>query len=194
MNISFIVMTDIECLDFYNKNIKGKRFHKDYLIKIYSEFMKYIQNRFENLTGNESVKEIIYRIKHNIENIPKCPICNKNLKFINTKNKYQTFCSRECQFSDKGQYIQSQLRFNTKLKRYGNGTFTNSNKAKQTCLVKYGVTNVGAVKDVRNKVKQTCLKKYGVDNPIKDKNIKDKVKQTCLKKFGSETPFESNNI
>lgn len=187
-------MADIECLEFYNKNIKYKRFHKNYLIKIYPEFMKYIQNRFSNLSGDESVKELIYRIKYKLVEKPKCPICGKLLKFINIKNKYQTFCSRKCQFSDEGQQIQSQLRFNTKLKRYGNGTFTNSDKAKKTCLKKYGVTNVGAVKEVRDKVKETCLKKFGVDNPIKNKNIKDKVKQTCLMKFGSETPFESNDI
>ena len=194
MNILFIVMTDIECLEFYNNNLKGKRFHKDYLIKIYPEFMKYIQNRFENLTDNESVKELIYRMEHKLEEVPKCPVCGKLLKFINIKNRYQTFCSRECQFSDDGQKIQSQIRFNTKLKRYGNGTFTNSDKARKTCLKKYGVTNVGAVKEVRDKVKETCLKKYGVDNPIKDKNIKDKVSKTCLKKFGYKTPFESNDI
>lgn len=187
-------MNDIECLDFYDKNIKGKRFHKTYLIKMYPDFMEYIQNRFSNTNGNESVKELIYRIRCKIEEIPKCPICGKQVKFINLKNTYQTFCTRECQLSEEGQKIQAQLRFNTKLEKYGNGTFTNSKKAKQTCLEKYGVTNVGAVKEIRNKVKDTCLKKYGVDNVIKDKTIKNKVKETCLKKFGSETPFESNEI
>lgn len=187
-------MTDTECLDFYDKNIKGNRFHKDYLLKIYPEFMTYIQTRFLNTSGDESVKELIYRIKNNIDELPHCPICGKLLKFINIKNIYQTFCSRECQFSDKGKNICAKIRFDTKLKLYGNGTFTNHEKAVQTCLKKYGVTNVGAVKEVKDKVKQTCLEKYGVDNPIKNKDIREKAINTCIEKFGYKTPFESMNI
>lgn len=79
-------------------------------------------------------------------------------------------------------------------------------KAKQTCLERYGVDNpmkldqfkekvkhydVGAA---REKAKQTFLARYGVDNPMKLEHFRDKAKQTCLERYGVEHPMYDSNI
>lgn len=60
----------------------------------------------------------------------------------------------------------------TKLKRYGTEKYNNRNKAKQTCLEKYGVEN--PFQDTEN-IKQAYLEKLGVDHPMHDEIIKQKV-------------------
>ena len=68
----------------------------------------------------EKFKELIYRIENKLEEIPKCPICGKSLKFIN-KNppKYQTYCSNKCKYSDKAREFILYKTRQTNLKRYG---------------------------------------------------------------------------
>ena len=67
-------------------------------------------------------------------------------------------------------------------------------KTKQTCLEKYGDTNVlGKNSPLYKKRNQTVKEKYGVDNVFQLDEIKEKSKQTCLEKYcyenysGSET-------
>ena len=55
-------------------------------------------------------------------------------------------------------------------------------KIKQTCLKKYGDTNVlGKKSPVYLKRNQTVKEKYGVSNVFQLEEIKEKSKQTCLK-------------
>ena len=74
MNILFIIMNDTECLEFYNNNLKGKRYPLKYVNRMFPNFISYIRNRFNDSIGNESIKELIYRIEHKLEEIPKCII------------------------------------------------------------------------------------------------------------------------
>ena len=108
-------MNDTECLEFYNNNLKGKRYPLKYVNRMFPNFISYIRNRFNDSIGNESIKELIYRIEHKLEEIPKCIICGKNLKFFNNKNNYQRmFCSKECEHSSKGQKIIKEKCYETK--------------------------------------------------------------------------------
>ena len=53
----------------------------------------------------------------------------------------------------------------------------------KTCLEKYGVTNSGAVQEVKDKIAKTYLEKYG-GHPKQTAEVQEKWKQTCLEKYG----------
>lgn len=94
----------------------------------------------------------------------------------------------------------------TKLERYGNENYNNSNQQKQTMIDKYGVKcgynlpeiqekikskygGIGyASKIIQNKVKETNLEKYKVEYPIQNEDIKlkakNKMEQTFKEKYG----------
>lgn len=188
-------MNDIECLDFYNKNIKGTHYSLKYISKIYPIFGQYIQHRFiDIIEDHKTPKELIYRIEHKIEELPKCPICGKILKFDRVRNIYKSFCSSKCRYSDSGNKLVSQQVFDTKLKRYGTGTYNNIEKQKQTNLEKYGFETSLKNENVKNKIKQTLLDNYGVDNPFKSLEIQNKIKALWLEKYGVDNPFKSTII
>ena len=188
-------MTDIECLDFFYKNIKNKKLTIRYISKNFPIFINYIKNRF-NDGNNETISELIYRIENKIEEIPKCPVCGKLVKYDKNKKHYRTFCSKECELTTIGQKIMKEKRFNTKLMRYGSGYFNNREKYKQTCLEKYGKEHViltkGEKDKINIKIKETCLKKF--NDPIYAEEIKEKRKRTCLEKYGVEHSSQNEEI
>lgn len=58
-------------------------------------YYEYLINRYDdNSIG--SIQEIIYRIKHNIDIIPKCPVCGKSVKFKRFHEGYRKYCSSYC--------------------------------------------------------------------------------------------------
>ena len=211
-------MSDIECLDFFYKNIKNKKLTIRYISKNFPIFINYIKNRF-NDSNNETISELIYRIENKIEEIPKCPVCGKLVKYDKNKKHYRTFCSKECELTTIGQKIMKEKRFNTKLMRYGSGYFNNREKYKQTCLEKYGKEHVILTKEEKDKInikiketclkkfnepiyaqekkkkrKRTCLEKYGVEHSSQNEEIKEKRKRTCLEKYGVEYISQSDEI
>ena len=86
----------------------------------------------------------------------------------------------------------------TCLERYGvdnpNKSEEIKERSKQTSLRRYGTENPGASKKARAKCKQTCLERYGVDNISKLDSVRKKVKQTSLARFGTENPYQSAKI
>ena len=90
----------------------------------------------------------------------------------------------------------------TKLEKYGDPNYANSEKIKQTCLEKYGVDHISKSKEFQNKAhdilrekykstwnlekcKETWIEKYGVDNPWKAEFVKEKINNTFLEKYGN---------
>ena len=148
---------------------------------------QYIENKFKD---SESIQESIRRIQLNIEEKPKCPICNNPVKFLafyvkTNKFIFSTCCSKEC------------------------GTLFAISNGKKTNIAKYGVDNPSKLKQIKEKIKlshkktveenaiinekrkQTCLLKYGVDNINKLPQIKEKFKNTCLIKYGCTNPTKN---
>ena len=64
-------------------------------------------------------------------------------------------------------------------------------KARKTCLEKYGVTNGGSSEQAKQKAKGTCQEKYNVNYYTQTEEYKQKYKQTCLEKYGSTNYFSS---
>jgi len=117
-----------------------------------------------------------------------CIICKRETKFISFYG-YERTCSNKCILK---------LRQQTCLEKYG---VTNvfkaneiKNKIKNTNLRKYGVSNYLNSEEGKKKKKKTWIKNYGVDNPQKSKKIREKTKQTCLKKYGVEYTHQNLEI
>ena len=193
-----MINNDEECIEFYNQNLKGKGLKIISLNKKCPDFLTYIRNRFNDTTGNEMVRELIYRIEYEIEEHPKCPVCGKLLEFYKREWKYKSFCSKQCKNSDKGKQVIQQKTVETNLKRYGCEVSSQNKevkeKMKQTCLEKYGVDCTLKDKNIKNKTIHTWLLNYGVSHPRKSDKIKQKTKQTCLEKYGVDNPFKSKEI
>ena len=100
--------------------------------------------------------------------------------------------------------ISSEIYKNTKLEKYGDSNYNNRDKAKQTCLEKYGVDNPYKYESFIKKSSVTKKDIYGEDNINNwkkgfDTRIEnygsiensyraqaDTYKQTCLEKYGVE--------
>ena len=126
-----------------------------------------------------SIFERIYCIEHSLTDRPICQTCkNKYVRFIKEKREYAKWCSISCSCKDESTIEKSKQ---TRLKRYGNQTFNNVNKAKQTRMSK----NNGKwhSDDFQAKAKRTKLERYGNENYVNP----DKGKQTKVVLYGSET-------
>ena len=78
---------------------------------------------------------------------------------------------------------------NTKLENHGDEKYNNRDKAKSTCLERYGVEYYTQLTDEYNKKSRgTHLKKYG--KPFF--NNRDKAKSTCLERYGVEEVAQIN--
>lgn len=98
----------------------------------------------------------------------------------------------------------------TKLERYGDVGYNNRDKAKETCLEKYGVDNCSKIKGAMEKAKNTKKSIYGNCNnflKIKETRIKnfgsfensyrqgvETSVKTCLAKYGVTSPMKLNCI
>lgn len=150
---------------------------------------KYLKNRFKEFT---SYKEVLYRIKYKIEEIPKCPVCGKNCKFNGRPRLiYLTYCSNECK--KKSDLVGKHI-IETMIKKYGKGKPDIISKMKKTCLKRYGVDIPLKSDKIKEKLKQTCLKRYGVENVAKSKQIQQKIINTRLDKYGYINFFCDKNI
>lgn len=169
--------------EFFKKRLKLNK--KSFI----DEVKKYLKNRFKEFN---SYKETVYRIKYNIEEIPKCPVCGKNCKFNGHPGLvYLTYCSNNCKKKSNlvGIHIAE-----TRLKKYGKGIPGIITKMKMTWQNKYGTENPFQLKEIKNKKENTCLKKYGVKCVLSSKEIQKKSEETRLRKYGYANFFCDEDI
>lgn len=83
----------------------------------------------------------------------------------------------------------------TKLKVYGDETYHNIDKAKQTMLDKYGYDyGCNSETAIKHRV-ETSIKRYGVDNPLKLKEIRDKGTSIIKNKYNvKKSSLESPEV
>ena len=191
-------MTDKEVIDYiWSKNNNFNVLYSKG--KISQEMLDYLSNRYNDST---SLRESLYRIKHNLEIRPVCHICGAPVKFDG--NVFKKACCPSHRID------QSKIKKAVKEK-YGVDNISQlketKEKVKNTIITRYGVPNafnIGKEKsityrkehkeEVKNKRENTCLKKYGVNNVFKSKEIQNKIKQTCLEKYGVEYVFQAEQI
>ena len=170
------------CLNFYIKNHYPELFQELELKTQNLNKFKIINSKTQKLQ-DISIYERIFYIEHNLQDRPKCKVCGKNyVRFIKEKRQYANWCSISCACKDKSTIEKTKQ---TKLEKYGNENFVNTEKAK---LTRESKNNGKWHNDTfSEKVKQTKLEKYGNENFVNQ----NKAKQTKLEKYGNEN---FNNI
>lgn len=88
-----------------------------------------------------------------------CELCKK--KFWALKFRNQIYCSGKCssQATAKDESRLNKIR-KTKMEKYGCETYVNPEKAKQTYIEKYGVSNPGQNNIIKDKIRLSFLKNY----------------------------------
>lgn len=130
-----------------------------------------------------------------------CKNCGNPTKFLNLVLGYRDCCSRACtnvlkygvDNPLKSEEIIAKMH-KTKLEKYGDATFTNREKARETCRKNFGVDYSFQAEEVKEKIKKTTLDKYGVENIFQLDSVKEKVEKTNLEKYGAKRPWMSENI
>jgi hypothetical protein len=84
----------------------------------------------------------LYILRNNIDEIPKCKSCEKELVFHGPSGAYRTYCSAKCSANSKDTI----------------------SKRQQTNTVKYGSTNVLTSRKVVENTKNQMLEKHGVEH------------------------------
>ncbi|MBO5003754.1 MAG: hypothetical protein J6D03_00505 [Clostridia bacterium] len=191
-------MTDKEVLDYvwttsnrFNMlNNKGK---------ISQDMIDYISNRYED---SKSLKESIFRMKHNLEVRPVCHICGAPVRFID--NRFLKSCCPAHKID------QAKIKKAIKIKyNVDNISQLDSvkKKVKNTMINRYGVQNafnLGKEKSIKyrkehkdeviNKMRQTSLKKFGYTHAAKSPIIKEQIKKTCQAKYGVDCPCQAEVV
>ena len=73
----------------FQKNMTAKKYKENLMLKV------------EHLTS-PSLKEVLYNIKHKLNSVPLCKVCQyKCVKFNVSKNSYNPYCSIQCLHNDK---------------------------------------------------------------------------------------------
>jgi ribosomal protein L37AE/L43A len=137
-------------------------------------------------TSRKSIRERVSCILNNITETPKCPVCNKDNKFLRN-GKYSITCSPSCGI--KNPEVQTKTKL-TKLEKYGSETFVNPDKAKNTCLESYGVTHTSKLPENREGALQTNFERNGSRNY----NNRAGSFVTCLERYGEINPSYSKQI
>lgn len=150
-------------LFFGPRQLRKKTYNKYLNDKLSSEY-RYIINRYKD---SKSFKESLYRIKHGIEIRPICEECKGELKFVpnNKKPIFNRFCSKHC----------------------ANNNELSKQRLKETCMQKYGATNVAKSKYFKDKYIKHIREKYHDDtivNAWQAPEVITKIKRTCIEKYG----------
>ena len=147
--------------DYFKNPIVNPRF----LNKNYPEFFNYLNTHYSELT---SISEKLYWWRHKLVEIPKCPICGKNLKYIGILKGYQRYCSYKCTGASEERKLLME----------------------RTCMEKWGVTNPFAAEEIKNKIKSTIRDMYEVDYAGQAQEVKNKITHTFQTKYNVNSPLE----
>ena len=184
LNKIFFVETD--------KGVRFSKIRKRFVCRTklhrYPNINEYLENKYSDYTDYHPYtdKETLFRIKNNIDEMPKCPVCGKIALFHDYE--YRKYCSPECSHNDKEQYKQMVKTQQKNLKeKYGEG-ITNyaqlestKKKIAETTLKHYGNTCFLGSEKSRELYKE----KTGYDNPLQNPETKEKVKQTNRERYGN---------
>ena len=200
-------MTDKEVIDYiWSKNNNFNVLYSKG--KISQEMLDYLSNRYNDST---SLRESLYRIKHNLEIRPVCHICGAPVKFDG--NVFKKACCSSHRID------QSKIKKAVKEK-YGVDNISQlketKEKVKNTIITRYGVPNafnIGKEKsilyrkehkeEVRNKRINTCLERYGIEHVIHTESAKrnahteeanNKRRETCMRVYGVPNPVQNPKV
>ena len=142
----------------FNKSLLTKEYIKENFIRKDGGLNSGVLKRYNNLNPEE-----LFLIFHELQESPKCLVCNKKASFSTFIKGYLTTCgSQKCAFK------------------------ISDNKRKETNLNKYGSEYLFKTKHFKEKLKCTNLNKYNNENIFKTEYFKKKSKETKLKNHNDE--------
>lgn len=137
---------------------------------------------FDHLVAAEprdySITEKVWNLFHARSD---CRTCGRPTQFVNYKSGYRQYCSTKC--------VTSNQQRNQKISIATISNTERQDKAKTTCLERYGVTSKLQLQDQQNLMKAAKLAKHGSHQLIYDKQIEHN-----LKKYGVVTPLLLNDF
>ena len=158
-------------------------------IKKNKDFVNILLNNTNFLSENSKIEKRIWHVINNINYIPHCEICNKEVNFIGFSIGYKNVCSRSCASKLKWQkgLMNNSLnkRIETYKKLYSKGGEKYEElkyKREQTNIKKFGTSYAMQNVEFKEKYKQIILENYGVDNIAKSQQSKDKTSKNWHKK------------
>lgn len=108
----------------------------------------------------------------------------------NTKIIQERYGADDC-FSSKE--LQQKQR-ETKLEKYGDPSYSNREKAKQTFQENWGADHPMKTEEGKKLVQDSTLKSLGVPFAIQHPEIKEKRRKTCFERFGGPAPASSDEV
>ena len=174
----------------------------------YPNIYAYIQQMKEYYGDCDCYKEVLIRMKYNINERPTCKTCGGHVTFNIQRRTNGTFfpsyCNASCQMKDPeqmehhkemclnkyGSVNNMKKNKETKLNKYGDENYNNREKCAITNIEKYGCACSLQNKDVKQKAKYTIKKRYGFEyaqtNPLIRKKISDSQKRAAERKSKEE--------
>ncbi len=188
-------MTRQELKEWLLREFKNKIISCHQTIKNkYKNELQIIINHTDYLL-NVNLNERLYHIINDLYDIPKCKICNQNVRFVNYTKGYSIYCNSKCSYKD---YDVIEKRKRTNNKKYGGNAPLCNDKIKtkkdNTVMDKYGVKNVSQLNSIKEKKKETTLKNYNVQYSFQSEIIKNKIKSTLIEKYNVDNPLKSKVI
>lgn len=125
-------------------------------------FREFFRNNYPDLhplTNNPD--EYFHLLKYGPHDLEKCPNCGRMLSVFNSYS---------------GKILCDNTNCNRKISVIRN---------KETCIRKYGVSNVSSLKEIQSKRENTIFSKFGVSNIMLCEEGILKQKQALIKKFGT---------
>lgn len=147
------------------------------IVKAIVHYTNFIPKRKKPI---KRISEGAFCLVNDINEVPKCVVCSKAVNY--SGGKYHECCSRKC-VTKNPNWVEKKKK--TNLERYGVTAAYNSkeNKFKE----KIRRSKPGYWKIVSEKAKLTCIERYGVDSSMKVPKFKDKLRKSILNKYGVET-------
>ena len=140
-------------------------------------WISYLEQRYNDFTSNDIIKESIYRLVHNIDVCPKC-YCGNKITFKN--NSYSKYCSAKCRNNDPGILIKNKTSVSLSMhKIYNERGDEIKDKRKETLHKKYNAKTSSpfSSNSIYAKAKETIKKRYEVDNILQlDKNKVERIR------------------
>ena len=178
---------------FLNNNGSGYKTKEKHILIKFIGLIDLINNYHDNFfkTNDFPFTQKLYNYLYNIIEIPKCNNCGIHIKWRGIFSEgYLTYCSKQCKNSSK---IRIEKAKKTCLKKYGVDSPLKFNifkkKRSDTILNKYNISNIFEHPDIKEKTKQTNLLKYGKEFAIQSEIIKNKRKDNNFLKYGVENPL-----
>jgi hypothetical protein len=146
------------------------------------------------LPHESNIGERLYCLENDINEIQRC-YCGNPVIYLKSSVGYSKRCSKSCMYNDPEV---SEKRKNTCISKYGVSSFTKTkeflDKTKNTNLEKYGVENVFQSKEIRDKSTQTNLEKYGAEHHMKSREFIKEFKQMNMDKFGVDNVSKLDSV